>query len=119
MHLAFFTYLIPLPTSARHQDYLKTLRQETQKTPLIIFTAHEEIQRAITGLQKDYSIETPDIIVVDSHWSVLHQCPLHESLHLKNLLLHGEHCLVSTILLLQVTDEDRGYRISELWIGHL
>jgi len=118
----FSLSLFPLPTSSRCQDCYKITQTRNKTNTFVRLRVHKEIQRVTIGLQEGLlviSIEIPYIMVINTHRPIFHHHLLYESLCLKDQLLHGEHCLVTTILLLQAMDEDRSYWIDELWIGHL
>jgi len=50
----FLLTLFPLPTSLRYQDYYRITQIRNKTNTLVELWAHEETQRAIIRLQKDY-----------------------------------------------------------------
>jgi len=122
MHLAFFTYLISSTHIIKMSRLLQDHLDKKQDKHLCWITGTQIGTKGYYWTTKGLlivSIKIPDIVVINTHWTILHQHPFHKTLHLKNLFLHGEHGLVVLILCLKTTDKDRGYRIDELRIWHL
>ena len=94
MHLAFFTFLSPLPSSSRRQVIpSNVLRRPLRQTPLIDYKAQIGT-KVYTGLLGVVSIPIPNIVAVLAHELALVKRfllklqPLDEPMSLKDPILH-------------------------------
>jgi len=94
MHLAFFAFLSPLPSSSRRQVIpSNVLRRSLRRTPLVDYKTQIGT-KVYTGLLGIVSIPIPDVVAILTHepalvkWFLLEVQPLDKPMSLKDPIFY-------------------------------